>query len=100
VVTHPNYAGGIILRRNQTDIVKEILSVTLENEVTKTQIVYRCNLSFEYARRLLDTLIQDRLIEAIEKDGKKTFKITKKGSSYLKSLKEAYEIRKWNYEAQ
>ncbi|MEM3851762.1 MAG: winged helix-turn-helix domain-containing protein [Methanomassiliicoccales archaeon] len=86
------------MRRNQMDIVKEILTVANISEVTKTQIVYKCNLSFEYAQKILSNLVDERLLELMEQKGKRTFKTTKKGSIFLKSLKEAYEIRSWNYE--
>ena len=78
-------------RRDATKVIYEILSVAA-NGVSKTQIIYKVNLSFRLAARYIEFL-SDRgwLRQAIERDGKLRFFLTSEGERILRNL---YEIEK------
>jgi predicted transcriptional regulator len=78
-------------RRDATKVIYEILSVAAEG-VSKTQIIYRVNLSFRLAAKYIEFL-SDRgwLRQGVEMDGKPRFFLTSDGERILRNL---YEIEK------
>jgi len=78
-------------RRDATKVIYEILSVAA-NGVSKTQIIYKVNLSFRLAARYIEFL-SDRgwLRQAIEMDGRPRFFLTGDGERILRNL---YEVEK------
>ncbi len=81
-------------RRNELEITKEVLSLARNAGVTKTQIVYKCNLSFVYAQKLIDKLASDRLIAHTDQDGRKTYSTTTKGIDFLYEIDKMFAIRR------
>lgn len=81
-------------RRNELEITKEVLSLARNAGVTKTQIVYRCNLSFVYAQKLIDKLASDMLISHTELEGRKTYSTTTKGIDFLYEIDRMFAIRR------
>lgn len=83
----------VISRRNEIEITKEVLSLAKVSAVTKTQIVYRCNLNFAYAQKLIDKLSMERLISFAEESGRKTYSTTSKGIDFLYEIDKMFAIR-------
>jgi len=73
-------------RRQRITIVKEILNLMMEGNVNITKIIYKCNLNYEYAISLIEKLINEGYVEAIEYNAVILYRITDNGIKYLKSL--------------
>jgi predicted transcriptional regulator len=72
------------MRRTEIEIVVAILEVAGE-PINKTAIVYKTNINFKIAKKYLDTLQANGLIE---KKPENKYRITDKGKSYLQKAKE------------
>jgi predicted transcriptional regulator len=64
----------------------DILSLASTQAVTKTNVVYRCNLNFVSARRLLDRLIEVSLIDQELTTGHRQYRTTSRGAAYLRQV--------------
>jgi len=73
-------------RRQRITIVREILNLMMEGNVNITKIIYKCNLNYEYAISLIEKLINEGYVEAIEYNAVILYRITDNGIKYLKSL--------------
>lgn len=83
----------MVPRRNEIEITKEVLLLAKRSAVTKTQIVYGCNLNFAYAQKLIDKLSMERLISFAEEAGRKTYTTTSKGVDFLYEVDKMFAIR-------
>ncbi len=72
------------MRRNEMEIIVAILEVASE-PINKTAIVYKTNINFKLAKKYLDMLQANGLIE---KTPENKYQITDKGRSYLQKAKE------------
>jgi predicted transcriptional regulator len=72
------------MRRTETEIIVAILEVAGE-PINKTAIVYKTNINFKLARKYLNMLQANGLIE---KNPENKYQITDKGKSYLNKAKE------------
>jgi predicted transcriptional regulator len=72
------------MRRTETEIIVAILEVAGE-PINKTAIVYKTNINFKLAKKYLDMLQSNGLIE---KNPENKYRITDKGRSYLQKAKE------------
>jgi ppGpp synthetase/RelA/SpoT-type nucleotidyltranferase/predicted transcriptional regulator len=73
-------------RRDRLYIISEVLKIAMEG-ITKSQIMYRTNLSFAQLDEYLSFLIRTKNIKEVIENGKEFYKTTLKGVKYL----EAYE---------
>lgn len=75
-------------KRDRTDIIREILSFIDSSDCTGiTSIIYKCNLNYNSASKIVDHLISKQFIEIVEHDNnKKTFSLTEKGRSFLHAV--------------
>jgi predicted transcriptional regulator len=85
------------IRRSKTEIYIDVLSVIKNGESRPTRIMYSTNLSWAPLRRLLESLLEQNLIEAAEvgqDDGrsKNLYKITEKGESVLTYFSKCKDI--------
>lgn len=78
-------------RRDRLYIIAEILEIARAG-VLKTQIMYKANLSFVQLNAYLNMLVQISLLEVIRKNGKKIYKTTEKGLSYLERYKGVVQL--------
>jgi len=69
------------MRRSRIDIVVDVLK-TVNNETTKTQVVYQANLNFKRADRYLKILQDMGLVEKASN----RYRITENGKSILIGL--------------
>lgn len=72
------------MRRTETEIIVAILEAAGE-PINKTAIVYKTNINFKLAKKYLDLLQANGLIE---KNLENKYQITDKGKSYLQKAKE------------
>ena len=85
------------IRRSKTEIYIDVLSVIKSGESRPTRIMYSTNLSWAPLRKLLESLLDQGLIESAEKgleDGrsKNLYIITEKGESVLAYFSKCKEI--------
>ena len=73
--------------RSKIDIVASILKEAIDG-AKKTQIMYRCNLSFRQLQIYLRLLTEKKLLQVVHAEGKKEiefFEITSRGETFLKA---------------
>ena len=73
-------------KRTKNELIVEILEICLEDNKSKTRIVYQANMNFKVASSYLDLLIKNGLIDVIE-DKMTLYKTTEKGKKALENLK-------------
>jgi predicted transcriptional regulator len=78
-------------RRDRLHIIAEILE-TSKNGALKTQIMYRVNLSFAQLNEYLDLLLDIELLQESAESGKRVFKVTGKGDTYLQNYYKIKEL--------
>jgi len=73
-------------RRNEFHILSDIMTLSQEG-VNKTQILYKCNLSYHLLKKYLDFLVNNRFIDKKQNGSKrKVYILTKKGYSFLSDI--------------
>lgn len=76
------------MRRNQVNIIMEILRLCLKGEKI-THIIYKSNLNFKRFQAYLQYLVGKELLEIVEvPSGPKIYRTTDKGRLFLKLLVE------------
>jgi len=73
--------------RSRIDIIANILREAIDG-AKKTQIMYRCNLSFRQLQIYLSLLIEKKLLQVVHAKGNSSvefFEITRKGHAFLKA---------------
>ncbi len=79
-------------KRSKIEIYLEILK-TLKSGIDKpTNVMYKCNLAWKPFKNDLKTLIDNRLIEIVDRGSRRTFKLTEKGQEFLKQFETAEAI--------
>jgi predicted transcriptional regulator len=87
-IHHPDSKYDKIQRREKIFIVKEILdTVNSSDGINITKIIYRCNLNYQYAIKLLENLIQKGMVDVMEYKNGIKYAITSEGKNYLNELK-------------
>ncbi len=72
------------IRRNNIEIMVDILQNMKKQEMNKTLVVYKANLNFKRAERYLEMMLKMELIEYLDPK----YKITDKGIGYLQKINE------------
>jgi predicted transcriptional regulator len=78
--------GESIAHRGRFDIMANILSSSVDG-AKKTQLMYKCNMSFRQLEAYLNLLIEKKLIHKRVHNGSKDptiYEITEKGHSFLR----------------
>ncbi|MFG1390379.1 MULTISPECIES: winged helix-turn-helix domain-containing protein [Acidiplasma] len=69
-------------------IIREMLeAIKLSDGMNITKIIYKCNLNYQYAIKLLEDLAGRGVIQLIDYKGGIKYKITATGIKYLNDLK-------------
>lgn len=74
-------------KRNRLEIIDTILTLS-NDEIRKTHIMYKANLSYMELEKYIETLINKKLLT--EKDG--FYKTTKLGSEFMEKFKEIQSL--------
>jgi predicted transcriptional regulator len=81
-------------KRDRTAIMAEIMQLLSRDSQGITSIIYRCNLNYKSATRVLDELIARKYVEMKKEDEMKTsYEITSEGMDALKMIKRFYETQ-------
>jgi predicted transcriptional regulator len=89
----PRRSSSESRRRDETTIIYDILALTSLEPATKTRIVYRCNLNFVKAQRLLGELIAASLLSENGEEGRTLYRTTAQGASYLREFELLRSLR-------
>ena len=71
--------------RGYLDIIADILEAS-RRKIRKTQLMYRCNLSYKQVKAYLSLMLEKRLLRYADGDSS-AFKITDKGERFLEAYK-------------
>jgi predicted transcriptional regulator len=80
-------------RRDETTIIYDILALAAAEPATKTRIVYRCNLNFVKAQRLLDQLLAASLLSEEGDERRTRYRTTDQGTNYLRQFEILSSLR-------
>ena len=78
-------------RRDRLYIMAQILEITKDGSL-KTQIMYKANLSFSQLKEYLSLLIEMKLLETTVNANKTVYRMTRKGSEYLRNYKQITDL--------
>ena len=74
-------------KRNRFEMIKDILEILQKNRQVKiTHLIYKANLSSNSIKPYLEELTKNNLIEQVEINQKRFFKITLKGNKFLQEF--------------
>lgn len=83
-------------RRSKLDIVLIVLEAVQRGMDKPTRIMYQANLSWKPTQRILDSLVEQNLLEVIIERGvkrkKKRYEISKKGIAVLDYFEKAQDL--------
>jgi predicted transcriptional regulator len=88
-----NRATSDARRRDETAIIYDILALAASEPANKTRIVYRCNLNFVKAQRLVDELLAASLLSEEKEEGRPRYRTTAQGASYLRQVEVLRALR-------
>ena len=74
-------------KRSRYEIMVEILEAAVGG-ANVTKIVYRANINFKMAQDYLSYLMKCEFIEISSRNGKKLYKTTNKGKTFIKKYRE------------
>ena len=78
-------------KRDRTAIMAEIMQLLTLDQQGITSIIYRCNLNYRSAKKVLDELMMKKYVEAQKEEEKTLYGITKEGADALKMIRKFYE---------
>jgi predicted transcriptional regulator len=78
-------------RRDKLDIIAEITQISKEGAL-KTQIMYKANLSFAQLNDYLKLLINLKLLQKTQNQGKDLYIVTQKGLNFLQRHQEIMDL--------
>jgi len=76
------------VRRSKNDIIKSILETVRGESSNITNIVYKNNLNYVYCTKVIDNLIENKMLDDYFDNNSIKYRITDKGLAYLKKLSE------------
>ena len=83
----------VITRRGHMDIIADILRVTKEG-VKKTKIIFRARINSEQSKKYLSLMVRKGLIEAEKRGTYVLYRVSEKGSKFLREYHELKEFLK------
>ena len=83
-------------RRNQLEIVAQLLEIASQGGATKTSLVYKGNLNFKLAQRYLDELESKGMIVRLEGGMGTTYECTERGREFLRSISQVLDLMSEN----
>jgi predicted transcriptional regulator len=83
--------GNKSKRRDKLVIMTEIIVITMKG-ASKTQIMYKANLSFSQLKRYLALLLQRSLLEKSVRNGRVIYKSTPKGIAFMEKQQQIIDL--------
>jgi len=91
VMTKIKLYGNKPKRRDKLFIMAEIIGIAIKG-TSKTQIMYKANLSSSQLKRYLALLSHNNLLEKFARDGKEIYKATPKGIEFIERQQQMVDI--------
>jgi len=79
-------------KRSVIEIYLDVLKAVRSGVHKPTNIMYRCNLAWKPFKQILDSLVENELLEANQKGKRKTYQLTEKGNEALKYFETARSL--------
>jgi len=76
-------------KRSSIEIYLEVLKAVKLGTRKPTNIMYKCNLAWKPFKQILDSLVENELLEIDQKGKRKTYYLTEKGNEALKYFETA-----------
>ena len=76
-------------KRDRLAIYLDVLKVLRRGESKPTQIMYKSNLSWKPLMKILDSLIDQKIVEATQVNNHNVYRLTKKGFDVLEYFRNA-----------
>lgn len=76
-------------RRSKLELYLEVLKAISKGVNKPTNIMYRCNLSWANSREILKLLLKHNLINVVEENGRRIYKLTERGYEVLEHFNRA-----------
>jgi len=71
-------------KRSNIEIYLDILKAVKSGTRKPTNIMYRCNLAWKPFKQILDSLVENELLEINQRGKRKTYQLTAKGNEVLR----------------
>jgi len=84
-------SGSRPKRRDKLVIMTEIIGIAIKG-TSKTQIMYKANLSFSQLKRYLALLSHHSLLKKSAHDGKEIYKATQKGVEFMERQQQIIDL--------
>jgi len=79
-------------KRSSIEIYLDILKAVKSGTRKPTNIMYKCNLAWKPFKQILDSLVNNELLEIDQKGKRKTYHLTEKGNEALKHFETARSL--------
>ena len=79
-------------KRTRLELFIDVLTQLSSGVAKPTNIMYKCNLSWRPLQEILDSMVQQGLIETYENKKRRTYGITSKGVETLRYIEKAREL--------
>mgnify|MGYP000321244147 FL=1 len=76
-------------KRSSIEIYLDILKVVKSGTHKPTNIMYKCNLAWKPFKQILDSLVDNELLEINQVGKRKTYQLTERGNEALKYFETA-----------
>ncbi|MBS7605874.1 MAG: winged helix-turn-helix domain-containing protein [Candidatus Bathyarchaeia archaeon] len=76
-------------RRSKIELYLEVLRAISKGVSKPTNIMYKCNLSWENSREILNFLLRQNLISVVDENGRKSYRLTERGREVLEYFSKA-----------
>jgi len=76
-------------KRSNIEIYIDILKAVKSGTHKPTNIMYKCNLAWKPFKQILDSLVENELLEINQRGKRKTYQLTEKGNEVLRYFETA-----------
>ena len=79
-------------KRSDIEIYLDVLKAVKSGVHKPTNIMYKCNLAWKPFKQILDSLVENELLEINQKGKRKTYQLTAKGNEVLRYFEMARSL--------
>ena len=79
-------------KRSNIEIYLDVLNAVKSGVHKPTNIMYRCNLAWKPFKEILNSLVDNELLEINQKGKRKTYHLTRKGNEALRYFEAARSL--------
>jgi len=79
-------------KRSNIEIYIDILKTVKSGTRKPTNIMYKCNLAWKPFKQILDSLVENELLEINQRGKRKTYHLTERGNEVLRYFETAHSL--------